>query len=195
MSINDLKFVVMFPLTIPHLIVLRFSSKRNLILEDTIRWHKLRPMHSDKANWKYISKMLIFNKSYRKQLYYRLGRIRHLISLLLPAHFEDFVEGNDHIGGGLVIVHFYGVAINKYARIGKNCTILQHSLIGFSKGGVPIIGDNVYIGVGAAIFGKIKIGNNVKIGAGTTVFQDVPDNCTVVGPKAKYIKNENIHHL
>lgn len=190
MSINNLKFVVMFPLTIPHLIVLRFSSKRNLIYEDSVQWHKLRPMHTNKVNLVYISKMLIFNKSYRKQFYYRIGSIRHLISFLLPASFEDFVEGNDHIGGGLVIVHFYGVAINKYARIGKNCTILHHTLIGFSKGGVPIIGDNVHIGVGAQIFGKIKIGNNVKIGAGATVFQDVPDNCTVVGSKPRIIENK-----
>lgn len=190
MSIKDLKFVVMFPLTIPHLIVFWFSSKRNLIYEDSVQWHKLRPMHTDKANWVYISKMLIFNKSYRKQFYYRIGSIRHFFSFLLPSFFEDIVEGNDHIGGGLVIVHFYGVGINKYARIGKNCTILHHAFIGFSKGGVPIIGDNVYIGVGAAIFGKIKIGNNVKIGAGATVFQDIPDNCTVVGSKPRIIENK-----
>lgn len=46
--------------------------------------------------------------------------------------------------------------------------------------GPPIIGDNVYIGPGAKIFGDIKVGNNVNIGANCIVFQDIPDNTTVV---------------
>ena len=37
------------------------------------------------------------------------------------------------------------------------------------------------------MIGKIKVGNNVKIGAGAVVVNDVPDDCTVVGPKAKII--------
>lgn len=43
-----------------------------------------------------------------------------------------------------------------------------------------MIGDNVYIGTGAVIIGKVRIGNNVRIGAGTIVNCDIPDNATVV---------------
>lgn len=45
----------------------------------------------------------------------------------------------------------------------------------------PIIRDNVYIGPGAKLFGKIKIGNNVAIGANAVVNKDVPDNVTIGG--------------
>ena len=54
---------------------------------------------------------------------------------------------------------------------------------------MPIIGDNVYIGAGAIIIGKVHIGNNVKIGAGAIVVTDVPDNATAVCEKARIIQH------
>ena len=53
--------------------------------------------------------------------------------------------------------------------------------------GAPEIGDNVFIGAGAKIIGKIKIGNNVRIGAGCIVVTDIPDNATVVMSKPRVI--------
>ena len=85
-----------------------------------------------------------------------------------------------------------GIVIAQGARIGKNCRISHQVTIGRSMGGCPTIGDNVYIGPGAKIFGNIKIGNNVRIGANCPVFFDVPDNSTVVLPKPRIIqKDEN----
>ncbi len=53
----------------------------------------------------------------------------------------------------------------------------------------PEIGDNVYIGCGAAIIGNAKIGNNVRIGANAVVVDmDVQDNETVCGTKATIVK-------
>lgn len=90
------------------------------------------------------------------------------------------------IGAGLRLVHLNGIVIHKDAIIGKNCTIFHQVTIGANEhkndyDKVPIIGDNVYIGVGAKIIGNIKIGNNVKIGANAVVTKDVDDNTTVVG--------------
>ena len=51
----------------------------------------------------------------------------------------------------------------------------------------PIIGDNVWILPGAAIFGPITIGSNVIIGANSIVISDVPDNCVVAGAPAKVV--------
>ncbi|WP_260267260.1 serine O-acetyltransferase [Pediococcus parvulus] len=53
----------------------------------------------------------------------------------------------------------------------------------------PIIGDNVYIGPGAKLFGKIHIGNNCAIGANAVVNKNVPDNVTVAGIPAKIINH------
>jgi serine acetyltransferase len=47
------------------------------------------------------------------------------------------------------------------------------------------IGDNVYVGVGAKLIGRIRIGNNVRIGANAVVITDVPDNSTAVGIPAR----------
>lgn len=68
-------------------------------------------------------------------------------------------------------------------------TVFYHikSLLEEIGGGAPVIGDNVYIGPGAKIFGAIHIGNNVRIGANCVVFEDVPDNATVVLPKPRVI--------
>lgn len=51
-----------------------------------------------------------------------------------------------------------------------------------------VIGDNVFIGAGAKILGKIKIGNGAKIGANAVVIKDVPENATVVGVPGRIIE-------
>ncbi len=83
-----------------------------------------------------------------------------------------------------------GIVIAGGATIGKNCHISHQVTIGRSLNGVPTIGDDVYIGPGAKLFGDIKIGNNVRIGANCPVFFDVPDNATVVLPKPRVIQKE-----
>lgn len=83
-----------------------------------------------------------------------------------------------------------GIVVAGGAKIGKNVYISHQVTIGRSKNESPIIGDNVYIGPGAKIFGGIKIGNNVRIGANCVVFQDIPDNATVVLEKPRVIIKE-----
>lgn len=54
---------------------------------------------------------------------------------------------------------------------------------------VPIIGDNVYIGPGAILFGDIRIGDNVMIGANSTVTKSFEEsNIVIAGSPAKIIK-------
>ena len=91
------------------------------------------------------------------------------------------IEGKPSFPHGL-----NGIFISRGAVIGKNCVIFQQVTIGsntlkdHSKLGSPVLGDNVYIGSGAKIIGKIKIGANVRIGANAVVVKDIDDNCTVV---------------
>lgn len=83
-------------------------------------------------------------------------------------------------------------------EIGNNVTlapyvhILAHDastkiVLGYSKIGKVIIGDNVFIGAKSIILPNVKIGNNVVIGAGTIVSKDIPDNSVVVGNPGKKI--------
>lgn len=85
-----------------------------------------------------------------------------------------------------------GIIVSPYAKIGANSKIYHQVSIaddGKDYRNTPTIGDNVIIGAGAKLIGKITIGDNARIGAGAVVVDDVPNGATAVGPKAKIIIN------
>ena len=84
--------------------------------------------------------------------------------------------------------HYGTLVVNKKAYIGANYRIHVGVNIGGTDEGVPMIGDNAYIGPGAKIFGNIIIGNNVSIGANAVVNKSFPDNVIIAGVPAKIIK-------
>lgn len=99
----------------------------------------------------------------------------------------------NNVGPGFRIMHLGSlIRIKRNCRIGKNCTILPGVVIGNKylerDDSWVIIGDNCYIGLGAKIFGNIKIGNNVTVGANAVVTHDIPDNAVVGGIPARIIK-------
>ena len=85
--------------------------------------------------------------------------------------------------------------INPKAKIGKNCNIAQGVTIAQSNRGksegVPVIGDEVWIGPNAVIVGKVTIGNNVLIAPNAYVNTDVPSNSVVIGNPAVITSNIN----
>jgi serine O-acetyltransferase len=95
------------------------------------------------------------------------------------------------IGKGFYIGHFGGIIVHSDVQIGENFSIGPGVVLGtrgLGNKGVPQIGNNVYIGVGAKVLGNVKVGNNVKIGANAVVIKDVPDNATVIGIPARLIE-------
>lgn len=147
-----------------------------LLQEDQSRY---RQMHE---------KMPAFQKYYRLsqectfkplQLVYRFllrhSRKRSLVELMYTCH----------IGGGLYLGHPYCITINPNARIGANVSIHRGAVIGQEnrgkRQGTPIIGDNVWIGINAAIVGNIHIGNDVPIAPNSYVNRDIPDHSVVFG--------------
>lgn len=63
--------------------------------------------------------------------------------------------------------------------------------IGAHHDRAPRIGDNVYIGPGAIIFGGIEIADNVSIVANATVNKSVMEpNTVVVGTPAHVVKRD-----
>jgi serine O-acetyltransferase len=94
-------------------------------------------------------------------------------------------------GPGLSIPHYGTIVVNGKAVIGANCRVHAGVNIGASGGSLeaPKIGNNVYIGPGAIIFGDISIADNVTIGANATVNRSIEiSNCTVAGTPAKIVK-------
>lgn len=90
-------------------------------------------------------------------------------------------------GPGLQLPHYGTIVVNAGARIGRNCRIHIDVNIGAKGGQAPVIGDNVYIGPGAKIFGGIAIGDNVAIGANAVVNADVPSDVSVAGVPARIV--------
>jgi len=93
-------------------------------------------------------------------------------------------------GAGLCIVHYGTIVVSPKAKVGENCRIHPSTCIG-EYNGAPTLGNNVYIGPGAKLFGDIIVGNNVAIGANSVVNKNIPDNVTVGGIPSKIISNKN----
>lgn len=92
-------------------------------------------------------------------------------------------------GPGLSLPHRGNIIINSQTRIGENCRIHVGVNIGAHKDKAPKIGDNVYIGPGAIIFGDIEIADNITIGANATVNKSfTTPNVTIAGTPARIIK-------
>ncbi len=98
------------------------------------------------------------------------------------------------IGKGLFISHLSGIVIGNGCSVGDYCSIHQCVTIGGAgigeEYGKPVIGDNVFISVGAVIAGKIIIGDNVVIGANAVVVKSTLDNVTLGGVPAKVISKK-----
>jgi serine O-acetyltransferase len=108
---------------------------------------------------------------------------RVILSMLIKVLWGIEISRRAKIGPGLCVGHFGGITVSPHAVIGANCSLSQSVTIGVSgegeQRGAPVIGDDVYIGPGARLFGAIRIGHNVKIGANAVVHRDIPDNAVV----------------
>lgn len=119
-------------------------------------------------------------------LFFPLNMIRKRIALSMGFSIPLNV-----CGPGLSLPHLGPVIINGASHIGSNVRIHSCVVIGGTSDGAPCIGNNVYIGPGAKIFGKIIIGDNVVIGANSVVNKNVPSNCFICGvpSEIKYFFN------
>ena len=126
---------------------------------------------------------------------YRYPRIisKFLTWMVLRQSLKTGIQINPgaEIGEGLYMPHYGGIVVNPSVVIGKNCYLSHNVLIGKvhtgKRKGVPVIGDDVFIGTGAVILGNIKIGNNAAIGVNSVVIDDVPGGVMVAGAPAKVI--------
>ena len=127
------------------------------------------------GRWRYGVRPASLRKifSFIYKIMYKLMQI--LTGIELPCEAD--------IGKNFIIDHFGGVVVSGYAKLGDNCRIRNGVVIGLKnveEVGAPVIGNNVDIGAGAKVLGKITIGNNVLIGANAVVISNVPDNSIAV---------------
>ena len=98
------------------------------------------------------------------------------------------------IGRRFFIDHGMGVVIGETAVIGDDVLLYQGVTLGgagIEKGKRhPTVGNNVVVGAGAKVLGKITVGDNSYIGANAVVIKDVRPNSTVVGVPGRITKQE-----
>ena len=131
------------------------------------------------GRWRYGVKPALLRKvvSLCYHVVYKLVQV--LTGIELPCEVE--------VGRNFVIDHFGGIVVSGYARFGNDCRIRTGVVVGLARVDdpcAPQIGDNVDIGAGAKVLGRITIGNNVLIGANAVVVRDVPDDSIAVGVPA-----------
>ncbi len=127
-----------------------------------LRWYKVAHFFYDKMHLKFIGEVL-----------------SHI------ARKKTGIEIHPHakIGRNLFIDHGMGVVIGETTIIGDNVTLYHGVTLGGSslqkKDRHPIVEDNVVIGTGAKIIGRVRIGKNAKIGPNVVIREDVEENSII----------------
>ena len=151
---------------------------RNIFVPDYI-WNYqvlLRKAEFLSEHKDFLNKLFLF--------YYKMKFRRASVKLGFSIPPGVFAEG-------LSIAHYGTIVVNGATRGGKNCRLHVGVNIGASNGSdkAPHIGDNVYIGPGAIIYGDIEIANNVTIAANSTVNKScLVENVVLAGSPAKIVK-------
>ena len=133
----------------------------------------------------------------------RLRRPLRIIFLFIEKWIEIItgirIPGECSIGRGLYIGHFGHLILNDKSILGDYCNLSQGVTIGViqtgARSGVPSIGNRVYIGPNALLFGNIKIGSDVAIGAGAVVTKSFADRSVVAGNPARLLSRDGSFEL
>ncbi len=109
--------------------------------------------------------------------------LRLLVTIVTGARVNVRVK----MGQRVTIHTTHGLIIANEATVGDGCVLnagvnIVHAANNRGAG-APIIGDNVYLGVGAKILGGIRIGDHCQIGANAVVMRDVgPERLVLSAP-------------
>lgn len=116
----------------------------------------------------------------------RLARAKHAVWSLIT---QSDIAIQAKLGERLKLPHPNGVIIHEDAVVGDDCMVMQQVTIGMiGEGEVPTVGNDVYIGAGAKIIGKVIIGDGARVGANAVVTKDVPAGYTAVGIPARMVR-------
>lgn len=123
-----------------------------------------------------------------------LKALYHIGRFLSVVIQKTQIEEDARIADGVYLSPKGGIILGANT-IGKGCTIHHNVTIGFGFGRGrkmerPDIGENVWIGSGAIIYGKIKIGDRAVIGPKTVVTKNIPPDSVVYGNPAAIIKKK-----
>lgn len=157
-----------------------------------------RPRH---WQWRHY----VGHPQYRTLMWHRLrGANRGAMGFLCERLYQRSVRRSGleiltpELGGGAIFPHWGRIILNAES-IGTDLYCLHHVTLAHDyKTGRPTLGNEVFLGVGATVLGKIHVGNHVLVAAGSIVLDDVPDNSLVAGNPARVrrmLEPGEIHRL
>ncbi len=94
------------------------------------------------------------------------------------------------VGRRVMLLHHGGMYLGA-RRIGNDVLLKHNTTLGYKIGGddgLPVIEDNVEVGVGAVILGGVTIGHDSFVAANSLVLKDVPPDSIAMGVPARAFK-------
>jgi serine O-acetyltransferase len=121
----------------------------------------------------------------------RVPLLPRLLSMINRIVFSAQVPAETQIGKG-VRLNYSGLGTVLHARavIGDRVEIGPGVVVGGRSEiyEVPVIEDDVAIGVGAKVLGPVRVGRGAVVGANAVVLHDVPPGAVVVGIPARVVR-------
>jgi serine O-acetyltransferase len=117
------------------------------------------------------------------------SKVYGLLNIASQIVTGTIMERGVRIGKGFHIVHPERVRIHSDVVIGDRVGVMHGVTIGTNvDGGVPTIGNDVFIGANATIIGRIKVGDGARIAANSLVLANVPPGTVAIGVPAKIMR-------
>jgi serine O-acetyltransferase len=160
-------------------------------------------LRRDRARYAEVGQIWYAHPGFWVGLTYRLGAwararpnpvVRVLFGVvyrILAAPWRLFlnveIPARARIGPGLCLIHPNNILIGDTVEIGEDCLIFHEVTLGTGVApGLPRIGNQVQLFVGARVLGPVVIGDGSKIGANCVITRSVPP-ASVVVPAANRI--------
>lgn len=117
----------------------------------------------------------------------------HVLEKTTHALWGIHIDEGAEIGPGLYIGHAGDLMIGP-VKMGKDCNVASHSRMGRRTDGnavgTPTIGDRVYIGSGAILFGPIHVGSGSTVGPLTVVGRNIAPRTMVSGNPMQVVRKD-----
>jgi len=113
-------------------------------------------------------------------VYFVMAKTVEIVSGIWIGHGAE-------LGENVHLVHSGNIKIHRDAKVGAGSSIMHDVTLGMNMGrpGLPQVGENVLIGVGAKLLGGIRIGDGATIAPNSLVITDVPAGATAMGVPAR----------
>lgn len=106
-------------------------------------------------------------------------------------HYGVELPYSAKLGRRVVFEHQGCIVVHGCTVIGDDCIIRQGVTLGnrhlTAPFDAPVLGNNVNVGAGAKVLGKVHIGAGANIGANSVVLKDVPAGRTAIGIPARLL--------